>query len=457
MFAYYFIWRMMKSSEYCEINGKKRNLCFSVDANEIIVFRNNNTVEILSAEAFRRDDICEDEDAIMIADHNSSTEPAESRSNIIILASPDSARYHEFVKYGASRYILNPWPIDDIWALYKKDFSYINESKVSSAFDLFGGLPRYVFHPQFETEMRGAIEASVGDYRNIANFVHSTKIKDKAVSFKLLHMYSSDNTYGDNLRFIVASNYVAKKLIENIKEENFNGAVGFMTKCDHPYFQAAIGNMFQELMETAVKPKNIGTLTKLPPKSKGHIATKDFFQFNKEFDIRDNVFDMWVQNGIPLSVFRGELSQMQDYKSFQVKKGVYVNCLKKNFESIDSFAVIDNHILAFQITVSDEHDVKARGLMKLHEFVTSKFIGESFHCHLIFLCLPRENAISSIQRITQGSLDFTFMKDGSWDSWYSKPSEVPDCIKSFIANQWRIDINFDTSNLVKLLQKPFQE
>ncbi len=432
-------------------DGRTRPLYFSVSREETYVIHDNR-VTLCNRIHFINNLDLHNSDAIMIADFDTLEEPVEVAAHRIVLSSPDVRRYKQLQKYSATRFIFNPWSKADVIELWRKNEKQypMKEEEVLRRLGIFGGIPRLVFSSIGRELLQEALDKVSGNFKAVANFVCKTKIGDKEISYKLLQMRSIDNTF-HNVTHDVASDFVAREIIRGIDEDGLNAAIHFMSNSKHPFFQSAVGSFFEEIVKVSSVNREILSVEPLVSPDHNSIALFDYKAFCEK-DVRQKL--NWTKMGLPLNFKK--LSMMHDFSSLDLKKGVLVNCAKKNFESLDAFAVVDGHILAFQVTVASTHSVKAKGLEALVKYVESQFPGESFNCHLMFLCPAQKEAVTFIQRITPGKThNLQFNTSSEWKSWYNTTSEVPECIKSFIANQWVVHVQLNsiaTTNVLAVIK-----
>lgn len=169
VFAYYFLWRMLNEPQHHSVNGRRRALVFGVDRENTVVIRGDE-VSVMTAIEYSHNKISSDKEAVRIVDYDAHEEPPLSASNTIILASPNESRYHEFMKYDGTRYIMNPWSKEDVWALWERNFRSFPEDELKKSYEIFGGIPRFLFNSELGLEMKAALDATGGKYKKVVHF-----------------------------------------------------------------------------------------------------------------------------------------------------------------------------------------------------------------------------------------------------------------------------------------------
>ena len=116
----------------------------------------------------------------------------------VVFSSPDSARFKEFLKTGR-QLVMPPWQASEILEAHSliPKYRQINREIVDSQFEIYGGVPRYVFGEK-RTEGRRSMDEALGAKgiecsKKVFSFAHDEV--EPALSHLILQMVPTDDTF----------------------------------------------------------------------------------------------------------------------------------------------------------------------------------------------------------------------------------------------------------------------
>lgn len=437
MFAYYFIWRYLHDAQYqTTADGSKRNIYFEINQDEVLYFTGNKTFAMKKPDT-AKNVIKHDRHSIVFTDMKALQEPLEAGAVNIFLVSPNPIRYKYFLTEGKPMiFIMNPWSLRELKVVWQKLYrDKLSEDTVDNAFDLSGGVIRYVFEkPQLaEVRMTNALDKFAYNMQELSRLVGQSAALDSQVSYAILHPKSSDNT-AMNAKLCLASNCVIRRVFALIAEEKLNKVYDFLSIADASS-QSLAGILFEQNAHVAIgKNKLLLELRKLVPKA----TTKP-----KEGQARSRPLTKADSKTMKvIQITDGELGTFKNLSSLiGIRKGQYLRPSSLIQTSFDSFAVIDSDIYAFQVTVGRTHNVKGKGLAHLRKSISRIWPNEVFTYNLVFICPgDKQNTI----HFKAQTIDFN-----SSDEYEKETAAL------FKNNQWIAEIQLDDSiqRLIKTLLK----
>jgi hypothetical protein len=116
----------------------------------------------------------------------------------VVFSSPDNARFKEFLKTGR-QLVMPPWQASEILEAHSliPKYRQINREIVDSQFEIYGGVPRYVFGEKLTEGRRSMDEAlnkkGVECSKKVFSLVHDEV--EPALSHLILQMVPTDGTF----------------------------------------------------------------------------------------------------------------------------------------------------------------------------------------------------------------------------------------------------------------------
>jgi hypothetical protein len=137
-----------------------------------------------------------------------------------------------------------------------------------------------------------------------------------------------------------------------------------------------------------------------------------------------------------------DLEDLKNHKN-DIQKNTYYYFTKPNFKSIDAFAIVDDNVLTFQITIAKSHPVLASGLLDFYNCIQDDiYPNEKLAYHLIFIGRENENGKTTIKnQMIRNDIDKNITDE--------RQTLI---ISEFQRNQWSMIYNLSTT-LELLLNK----
>ena len=431
-FMYYFMWRMLKDVD-ANFGAKGRfNFYIQKTPRTVLQFKGSEVIRLKGNEA--EDTLEDDRKALVIVDMAETAEPMISVGICIVLSSPNRARFKEFSKAITSKFCMNPWDYNELIVVWEKMYSQVLSIKdVNKAYNLCGGIPRYVLEQNKEagSVMNAAFDAIKNGISSLSQFIDSNQANDDKITYKILHLVSQDDTLS-NAKLAIASSYVTERLFENLKKEEMDTAITFMNNNQLSYTKSATGGIFELMAHKRIYEHGISDFRRCPERK---VNKTEMSANYSSYKLRPLRFEP-----LPPFIF-GNLSYLN--VSNADKFGRYYQPEVGNFKSIDSFTIRNNEVFLFQITVAKKHSVLASGLEAIVDFVETKWPEDKgrFTYHLVFV-FPASEKNSK----TFGSQPILGEDKKVLDN-------VPDKLKPFLANQWIAELEILNSVGKKFSEK----
>jgi hypothetical protein len=439
-FAYYVIWKYLQRED-----SKGKRIIFQRNPDDFLEFtdqfvRKLNTRDIIN--------IQDDENNVFFADLVDKNDAFFATKGItIVFSSPDKRRYHEYFKLRPEpiTLVLNPLLWEDTNDLMSRlileskannvDLKW-NKSDVEKNFILIGGVPRFIFvpHEKCNNIIENALkEKAIPIYQNVAlNGLNKLSGTDENISYRILNMRSDDNI---EPYFCFATDEIAVRLMAKFSYYNGTDTIRSIlyntisprTKGD--YFQIIGHAMFMRRVEGYSNKYDSITLTEQYQQYEFSEKCKSLSEKYESIDLNPllkyDSFAFYIKSEISL------------------KKKCYYK-LYNNFESIDSFTIIDNNVYFFQFTTAKVHPVSAFGIQIIYDNISECFKNEKFTFNLIFIGIEADDNLISfkMQRINKikelSNSEIAKLKAGSFSD-VTKSANSPNY--SFVTSNLSIDIN----------------
>ncbi|CAI2174198.1 6219_t:CDS:2, partial [Funneliformis geosporum] len=298
----------------------------------------------------------------------------------ILLTSPKQDLFNNFIKpYGFTKYYMPIWDHNEIITLWNACYENIMNTRderftleiVETLMGMWGPIPRSILEnwddalyneKEFETLIHEI------DLKNCMKSVNEAGMSKNSASGRLIHIHVGPNFTDKHYQF--ASSLVSHTLI-NLYEKQLGNDLRDLITCSSNQSPIASyrGNLFED------------------------IAHKELSKGGR-FRIRE------LKKGVNTTEIKDKEVEKLEYNWFTTMKHVREDCYNrpksKIFETIDSFSLekCDRTLALYQITVSMNHGIKAKGLkvFKRSKWDNSskKFIewDESFKLYFV---VPSEN------------------------------------------------------------------
>ena len=268
---------------------------------------------------------------------------------VIVFSSPREGNYVEFVKGGAAKIYMSPWSWNEIKYAASK-LSNLNLEIVRDGFDIYGGIPRYVFAKSDETRQgyRSALHDMINacDMAAVTAAVHN-KTDFSEQSHKVFHRIVKTNSNGTydygRYEFVLASKYISQRVFDKLEEKESCQLKLFLKQSrGFPTAAGLRGNLFE-------------------PMAHNILVRGGKFWIRKLVEGRETESKPFEEEFLPkerLQLSSLHESQLSTERNYLVPKS-------KTFVSVNAIAPPG---AAFQMTVSKSHTIHAGGLKKVIEF-----------------------------------------------------------------------------------------
>ena len=420
IYLHYFLWVLITRQTSIN-NNVERKIYLQRNNQRIHLFRGDKVVAI--ARDVAEDTVLDDDDCILLVDMVEENEPVLCAGTTIVFSSPNNRRYKQLLNGISRQYILNCWTLKELKAVWSHSYEHILWEDVKRIYNKMGGVIRYVLEQNNVAD--DAMDAGVSKARSslieICQTMNDQKFpsKDGVLIYRLLHIYSSDHTIV-NSTIVFASEYAREICLQGFETEQRNKVIAFLKYNTALDAQGYRGYVFEVHAHKAVAEhglKNIRRLSNVTY-SKSFLRTYSLPESYRLY-------------------FAGSASksptEFKDISTLKIVKNVYYQPYKANFASIDSFVIVDNDVLAFQVTVgSKKNGIKASGLGELYEIVNKTFPNLNYH--LIFLCPAGD----------KNSINFEAVKISSTGKKvYKNFANIPENAQRFEGNQWISEIEMN--------------
>ena len=268
----------------------------------------------------------------------------------ILVTSPRFSVYKEFVKARNTTTVLTmpPWSIEEL-QLTNAQFKLRSDVDLLSLFEKFGGVPRYVLSRKSALEESSFLTAVIdmfnGNFDDITR-AFSNELVDKdvfKVSSLLLHLIPNSEFKFPKMRW--ASRHVLNLVIERHRLSLRSKVKEFIqTGSGFRQFAAATGLLFEPLLH-----EELLTVT-------GELV---------------NLKDRSVR--LPFHLDQYQLITFPNLASLdEIRSLLYYVPSVGNMGAGDSFAIFNDHLCIFQITVSKRHPVNGKELRRLISSILPK-------------------------------------------------------------------------------------
>lgn len=218
-FKYYVMYRLLQENPY-------QTILLQSDSGEVTVVSKYGDWDIPTTSV-----LLPMQHAPLLADLTVALEPAYSLSSCcaytIVFASPSLARFKRFRREsGATPLILEPWTLHELLDARRRlaKHAEVTEDQVVSQFEIYGGIPRYVFERRYWGQrymkealaVMGALAATeifASEVFITKQHIHSV---DEDIAHRVLHIYRT--CPDDPLRgwgvYLPASQFVVEQLLD---------------------------------------------------------------------------------------------------------------------------------------------------------------------------------------------------------------------------------------------------
>ena len=266
----------------------------------------------------------------------------DKKSRLVVLTSPSRDNYVEVEKLNNSTlFTMPPWSLEEIQVSSNK--CGLPASTVLERFRDFGGIPRYVFATESKVEdhiarRMGKIKSCTGE--------SLLRVQDETLCEKESNLIFHMNSDKDNRRayyVTFASPETANQVYVAVEQDCKGGCLQFLKRAVTFSFLSGFSSKFHEIL--------------------GH----NMIVSGEEFAVRELT---GVKNKSSTGRFKLQgynHSFFLEWSEVDVNEKRYWVPKKINFPTVDSFAVVDNKIYGFQMTIQPTHSMEASGFKLLYD------------------------------------------------------------------------------------------
>ena len=285
---------------------------------------------------------------------------------VIVFSSPHEGNYVDLVKGGAAKVYMPPWSWNEIEYAAGK-LSNLSLEIVRDGFDIYGGIPRYVFAER--DEIRQGHLSALNSEINACDMEAVTRADFNEQSHKVCHRIvktKSDGTYDyGSYEFVLASKYISQRVFNKLEEKESHQLKIFLKESGgFPTVAGLRGNLFEPMAHNFPTVAGLrGSL--FEPMAHNILARGGKFLIRKL--VKGGETDSEPFEEVFLPKERLQLSSLRE--SELSTEGKYLVPKSKTLISVDAIAPPG---AAFQMTVSNTHTIHAGGLKKVIEFCSKE-------------------------------------------------------------------------------------
>ena len=286
----------------------------------------------------------EEEGTVYLYDAGTKSQPQYGyfsfSGRILVFSSPERKNYADIHKKGAMMCYMPTWSWSEISHIVKK--AERDEAVAQQMFDVFGGVPRYVFidtevcRTQFKQMLDNLCAKVI-----TPDFLLSVGQESTKESHRLLYFIVHDENYTE-AKLDFASRYVQKKVFETLTKRQKDNVLRFLEASSENTSLAILrGRMFESHCHELLSQQAALKARKLAKKCATQPAS-----YIEKFDVREKTY--FKSNA--------ELGDSDNSQRYMVPSA-------RNYASVD--AIIPGCSQAFQMTVSTSHPVNAKGIISV--------------------------------------------------------------------------------------------
>jgi hypothetical protein len=292
------------------------------------------------------------------------------RGIVLAFCSPNRDRYKELLKLPkAVKFYVPTCSWEEIVAMRAALVPDLDEDLVARKFEHIGGVPRFVLNSQLsdngEDEDLSDLEELIAgaDTTSLHNLLKSTR-NEQAMSSMLLHLVPKDiNPRRCTVEF--ATGHVQRKLYDRFKTQVVQELELLVSAAElSPEANSLLGHFFESYAHERIAAGAVTACVQL-------LADGEAPAVHRLTLAR-------MGNGT-VELFDGNQTKSP---GAALQSNQYYRPKQRNFESIDALARVDDQLLVFQITVSERHPVKVKGLQRVLEMDLARGCRS---VHLVFV------------------------------------------------------------------------
>ena len=263
VYLHYFLWVLFTKQTSIN-NNVQRKIYLQRMKGRIISFRGNKVVSIDAGAA--EDTILCDSKCILLVDMVEEKEPARCSGTTIIFSSPNPKRYKQLMNGVSRQYILNPWTLAELNAVWLHSYPDIPWEDVERLYNKMGGIIRYVLEQNDVADKR--METGIRKAKNM--FITMSQSIDEQFSsgkhgvliYRVAHIFLPDHSI-DNSKYVFASNYAQKECLKGLKIEERDRVLAFLKYNTAMDAQGYRGYLFEVQAHEVVAARGLSNITRL--------------------------------------------------------------------------------------------------------------------------------------------------------------------------------------------------
>ena len=273
-------------------------------------------------------------------------------SRKIAFSSPSRENTSDFIKEGVIELNMPIWDLDELETAHMLEQykNVIPTQSVSARYDQFGGIVRYVLHPEKEVNtylrrLNGHILRC--EMRDLITLGSTGDLDD--ATHMLFHRQTVPGSDYREYMIQFASPYVRDRVLDAIDDNSFTDMIAFVNQ---DRFDACVsslqGVLFENVAHRLLPKEGKYEVRKLLDRSESNVEFGDRSESNVEFGEADRV------------VFTR--TDMSDINMGGFQSSVYLQPKVQNFPAADSLRPPD---CIFQCTKSSKHNINVAGLKRI--------------------------------------------------------------------------------------------
>ena len=287
---------------------------------------------------------------------------ADCCSKSFVFTSPNVVNYQDYEKDcihgGGAKLCMPVWTEDEIMFAVKKKLTSITKKQAKKRFSLVNGIPRYVFSSE---DPKTLVDEAIFSCSNASKLIDMLSEYRSGIaapySHKLIKLVPDSDFLYKHTSLDFLSSYVQGKLVEKSMKYAEHEFIGKLSQLDKGNLFASFrGHCFESFAHCRIRAG--GT-----------------------FKVRRIDVNSPVSRTLTIPKFKEQVV-FYDLKKV-VNNNVYYKPWSRTFAAVDAISLPDK---TFQMTVSENHDEKYEGIMKIKEklkefklyFVVPEDIFENF-------------------------------------------------------------------------------
>jgi hypothetical protein len=140
----------------------------------------------------------------------------------VLFASPGMDGLNDFMKVDSFRFYIPVWTFEELKELNSMLVAPLAESTLLERFDMFGGIPRFIF-TDVQVYEKGELMQAISCFSalKVLSYVQNTTVREKDYSHRVLCMVPSED-FRTILHLDFLSKYVAEKIVDKVTDDSIH-------------------------------------------------------------------------------------------------------------------------------------------------------------------------------------------------------------------------------------------